>query len=143
MALRHPQLQKNAVTNANICAMHNIMHELAIMKSLAHKDRDISGIPLSRLFANSQPIHVIPIAGWGLAMATSRSYRFKRIAGHAMVPLVDMANHSETSNAEIHYNEDGSVSMIANKEVRQRVTLPAAWLGINADGYQCRRLCCW
>ncbi|KAI8470198.1 MAG: hypothetical protein J3K34DRAFT_521551 [Monoraphidium minutum] len=50
---------------------------------------------------------------WGLALAMSRSFGFRRSPGHGMVPLVDMANHSFTSNAEIRADDDGNVTMVA------------------------------
>jgi histone-lysine N-methyltransferase SETD3 len=39
--------------------------------------------------------------GWALAVATSRSFAIRRIGGHTMVPLVDMADHAAESNAEV------------------------------------------
>ncbi len=56
--------------------------------------------------------------GWALAVATSRSFGIKQIGGHTMVPLVDMADHSFESNAEVRANDDSSISMIANKPVQ-------------------------
>ena len=57
------------------------------------------------------------LVGWALAVSMSRSFRLSSISSHTMVPLIDMANHSWTSNAEIRSDADGMVRMMANKEV--------------------------
>lgn len=69
--------------------------------------------------------------GWALSIAMSRAFGFKRLGGWALVPLVDMANHSLISNAEIRCDESGTVKMIANKPVGLVVgvfSLSMVWL---------------
>ncbi|KAF8073245.1 CAND7 [Scenedesmus sp. PABB004] len=60
--------------------------------------------------------------GWALSVAMSRAFGFPRLGGlggHALVPLVDQANHSGTSNAEIRADADARrVRMMANAAVR-------------------------
>lgn len=56
-------------------------------------------------------------AGWAIAVGMSRCFALTKRPGHTMVPLIDMANHRFTSNAEIRGLEDGTVAMVANKRI--------------------------
>jgi len=57
-------------------------------------------------------------AGWGLAAVTSRAFRVRGPTHPAaLLPLVDMANHSFTPNAEVVPGRDGGVVMLAKREV--------------------------
>lgn len=48
----------------------------------------------------------------------SRAFGFKRLGGHALAPLIDMANHAPVSNAEVAYSTDtGRVNLVTNKQV--------------------------
>lgn len=64
----------------------------------------------------SSPTHTH--TGWALAVSMSRAFGFKRLGGHALAPLIDMANHAPVSNAEVRFSTDtGHVNLVANKQV--------------------------
>jgi hypothetical protein len=57
-------------------------------------------------------------AGWALAVVTSRAFRVSGPAAPAaLLPLIDMANHSFDPNCEV-VPVPGGVAMIAKKQVR-------------------------
>ena len=56
--------------------------------------------------------------GWALAAVTSRAFRV-RGPDHpaAMLPLIDMCNHSFEPNAKIQGNSSGALSMVTTREI--------------------------
>lgn len=59
-----------------------------------------------------------PAAGWALAVVTSRAFRVAGpTAPAALLPLIDMANHSFTPNAEVVPTPGGGVAMVAKTKV--------------------------
>jgi histone-lysine N-methyltransferase SETD3 len=60
------------------------------------------------------------VAGWALAVVSSRAFR---VAGPqapaALLPLIDMANHSFEPNCEV-LPVSGGVAMVAKRPVRKR-----------------------
>jgi hypothetical protein len=74
------------------------------------------GLPSSaaRISPNRQPP-----TGWGLAAVTSRAFRVRGPAHPAaLLPLVDMSNHSFNPNVEVLPGKEGGVIMVAKREVR-------------------------
>ncbi|BDA46705.1 probable actin-histidine N-methyltransferase [Coccomyxa sp. Obi] len=60
------------------------------------------------------------ILGWALAMTTSRAFRV-RGPQHpaALLPLIDMSNHSFSPNCEVKPGPAGSVEMVAARDISQ------------------------
>lgn len=62
--------------------------------------------------------------GWALACVSSRAFRNRGpMQPAAMLPLIDMANHSFLPNAEVLPLEDGAVGLFAKSKVRIRCTI--------------------
>lgn len=57
------------------------------------------------------------IAGWAFAAVTSRAFRVRPGGPPAMLPLIDMCNHSSKPNAEVRAISKGAVELYALREI--------------------------
>jgi hypothetical protein len=73
----------------------------------------------SHTFIRLAPPPTRASTGWALAVSMSRAFGFKQFGGYALAPLIDMADHSPASNAEVRFSADSRrVKLIANKQAR-------------------------
>eukprot|EP00798_Chlamydomonas_sp_ICE-L_P020881 gene20881-27724_t len=72
--------------------------------------------------------------GWAMACITSRAFR-TRGPDHpaAMLPLIDMANHSFTPNCEVKPTDNGGIGMFAMRELKAGDTLQLSYGSLMND----------
>ncbi len=72
--------------------------------------------------------------GWALAVVTSRAFR---VGGPsqpaAMLPLIDMCNHSFAPNCKLQPLGDGSLQLIALQDIPHRQPLLLSYGGLSND----------
>lgn len=57
------------------------------------------------------------VMGWAFAAVTSRAFRVRPGGSPAMLPLIDMCNHSSSPNAEVRAISKGAVELYALREI--------------------------
>ena len=77
--------------------------------------------------------------GWALAVVTSRAFR-TRGPNHpaALLPLIDMANHSFDANCEVLPTQAGGVGLFSKRKVggpKMAAWLAGGGVGGQAEGY--------
>lgn len=56
---------------------------------------------------------LIRSAGWGLGTASSRAFRIGPKGEPAMLPLIDLCNHSFSPNCRLERQEDGTAVLVS------------------------------